>query len=83
MMTLNPSTATPHALPVCLICGQALKVSLTTSKKGRYAVGLACPVDGRHFRGFVNHRPFVVQVMADTAALQNGSKTPAAPDGAQ
>ena len=82
MMTPNPSTATP-ALPLCLICGQALKVSLTTSQKGRYAVALACPVDGRHFRGFVNHRPFVVQVMADTAALQKGSKTPNAPDGEQ
>ena len=33
--TPNPSPATPPALPVCLICGQALKVSLATSKKGR------------------------------------------------
>ncbi len=83
MTTSNTTPTTPHALPQCLICGQVLKVSLTTSKKGRYAVALACPADGRHFRGFVNHRPFVIQVMADTAALQNGSKTPNAPDGAQ
>ena len=83
MMTPNPSTATPHALPLCLICGRVLKVSLTTSKKGRYAVALACPADGRHFRGFVNHRPFVVQVMADIAAFQKDSKTPDAEGGEQ
>ena len=83
MMTLSTHPDPPPAVPLCLICGQALKVSLTTSKKGRYAVALACPADGRHFRGFVNHRPFVVQVMADTAALQNGSKTPDTPDGDQ
>ncbi len=64
-------------LPTCFICGSALKVTLTHSQKGKVAVGLTCPTDGRHFRGFVNHRPFVEAVIQQAGALQNASKTDA------
>jgi len=62
-------------LPTCCICGSALKVTLTHSQKGKVAVGLACPTDGRHFRGFVNHRPFVEEVIQHAGGLQIASKT--------
>ncbi len=61
-------------LPICFICGSALKVTLTHSQKGKVAVGLTCPVDGRHFRGFVNHHPFVEEVIQQAGVLQNASK---------
>ena len=64
-------------LATCFICGSALKVTLTHSQKGKVAVGLTCPTDGRHFRGFVNHRPFVEAVIQQAGALQNASKTEA------
>ena len=62
-------------VPTCFICGSALKVTLTHSQKGKVAVGLTCPTDGRHFRGFVNHRPFVETVIQQAGVLQNASKT--------
>ncbi len=61
--------------PVCLICGAALKVALTRSQKGKVAVGLSCPVDGRHFRGFVNDRDYVTRTIQATQVLQNAPKT--------
>ncbi len=64
----------PVTLPICFICGSALKVTLTHSQKGKVAVGLTCPTDGRHFRGFVNHRPFVETVIQQAGVLQNASK---------
>ena len=54
---------TKHPIPVCFICGAPLRVSLTHSKKGKVAVGLTCPTDGRHLRAFCNHRPFVETVI--------------------
>lgn len=71
-------------IPACFICGSPLKVTLTHSKKGKVAVGLTCPTDGRHLRAFCNHRPFVEEIVrrvADQAkavepngqALQNRS----------
>ncbi len=69
--------------PVCLICGAALKVALTRSQKGKVAVGLSCPVDGRHFRGFVNDRDYVTRTIQATQTLQNATKTANAPEGDQ
>ena len=70
----SPRHRAPGA-PTCLICGTSLKVALTTSKKGKVAVGLSCPVDGRHFRGFVNDRDYVTRTIQATQALQNPTKT--------
>ena len=40
---------------------------VTTSKRGRHAIGLVCKRDGRHLRGFVNDAPFVASTMAKIA----------------
>ncbi|MDA8064641.1 MAG: hypothetical protein M0031_03920 [Thermaerobacter sp.] len=75
------TTEATRPLPTCFICGASLRVSITHSKKGKVAVALTCPTDGRHLRAFCNHRPFVEEVVArvetDEAALQKHSKTQA------
>lgn len=49
--------------PLCPICSQKLVVSLARGRKsGKQFVMLKCPADGRHFRGFITHQPFVQQV---------------------
>ena len=50
---------TATGLLPCPICGTDLRLSVTTNKQGKHAIGVHCPEDGRHFRGFINHRPFV------------------------
>ena len=47
----------------CPICGGAMKISVTTNKNGKHAIGVHCPQDGRHFRGFINHKPYVEEVL--------------------
>ena len=49
---------TPLTIP-CPICGTSMRLSITTNRHGKHAIGISCPVDGRHLRGFINHRPFV------------------------
>ena len=46
----------------CLVCGQELEVTICHGKKGRTAIMLSCPSDGRHFRAFINE-PTVVEGM--------------------
>lgn len=48
----------------CPICGGAMKISVTTNKNGKHAIGVHCPQDGRHFRGFINHKPYVEEVLS-------------------
>ena len=49
----------PQPTP-CLICGQPLAVRLAHGRRsGKPFVSLVCPVDGRHFRAFINDRAFV------------------------
>ena len=47
----------------CPVCGLGLKVATTKSQRGKVALVLVCPDDGRHFRGFINDIKFVRQVM--------------------
>jgi hypothetical protein len=64
----------------CPICGTDLKLTVTTNRNGKHAIGVHCPADGRHFRGFINHRPFVEGALDRLLAAQAGEK--ALPDGA-
>ena len=87
------TTNASQPIPACFICGAPLRVTLTHSTKGKVAVGLHCPTDGRHLRAFCNHRPFVEEVVAKVEAqaataanptkepLQNSDPTPAATKG--
>ena len=40
---------------------------VTTSKRGRHAIGLVCKRDGRHMRGFVNDAVFVAETIGKIA----------------
>lgn len=49
----------------CPVCGLNLKITLAqgrTSKKAFLMV--VCPKDGRHFRGFINDKDYVAQILA-------------------
>ena len=54
------------AQPVpCLICGTCLSLRTARGRKSNKAfLMLVCPVDGRHFRGFITDRTYVNQVLA-------------------
>lgn len=69
-----------HEMPRCPICGDSLQVTLARGRKsGKPFVMLICAQDGRHFRGFINHRPYVEQVLNNLEAIQKakdeGKKT--------
>lgn len=44
---------------LCPICSEGMKLTVTTNRNGKHAIGVHCSVDGRHFRGFINHKPYV------------------------
>lgn len=47
-------------MPRCLICDQPLSLRLARGRKsGKPFVMLICAHDGRHFRGFITHQPYV------------------------
>ena len=52
----------------CPLCGDKLRMWITTSKAGRHAVGLRCPTDGRHFKAFINDREYVTATVGKIAA---------------
>ncbi len=52
----------------CPICAEALRFTVCTNRNGKHSIGVHCPNDGRHFRGFVNHRPFVEEALTHMAA---------------
>ena len=53
-----------HSVP-CLICGVPLSLRTARGRKsGKAFLMLVCPVDGRHFRGFITDRDYVKQVLA-------------------
>ncbi len=57
------TTLTQH-IP-CLVCGTALDLRLAKGRKsGKPFIMLICPVNGRHFRGFVGDQGYVSQVLA-------------------
>ena len=50
----------------CPVCGVALKLTTARSRKAktpRTFIMLACPKDGRHFRGFISDRDFVQRTL--------------------
>ena len=54
---------TSQSVP-CLICGESLHLRTARGRKsGKAFLMLVCPVDGRHFRGFITDRTYVRQVM--------------------
>jgi len=60
------STEMPH----CPICAEPLSLRLAHGRRsGKPFVMLVCGRDGRHFRGFINHRPYVEQVLDRLEAL--------------
>lgn len=64
----------------CPVCTAPVGVRATRSARGKTALMLACPRDGRHFRAFINDVAFVSGVLAqleDAAAIA----PPAAPSG--
>ena len=48
----------------CLVCKAELKLIICQGKKGRKAIMLSCPNDGRHFRAFINE-PRVVDAVCE------------------
>ena len=50
-------------VPVCWICGSALLVRSTRNRKGKPAITLWCPQDGRHLRAFCNDMPVVEEML--------------------
>jgi hypothetical protein len=58
-------------LPSCPICGETLDLSLARGRKsGKPFVMLRCLVDGRHFRAFITHRPYVEKMLDRIEAIQ-------------
>ena len=50
--------------PECPVCHLTLSVRLARGRKsGKPFVMLVCPEDGRHFRAFITHRPYVREVL--------------------
>ena len=48
----------------CPVCGGPLSLRLAMGRKsGKPFIMLICAQDGRHFRGFISHRPFVEEVV--------------------
>jgi hypothetical protein len=57
---MTPSPAVP-----CLVCATPLALRLVRGRKsGKPFLMLICPVDGRHFRGFITQRDYVAGVLA-------------------
>ena len=61
-------------MPHCPICSDALSVRLARGRKSNKPfVMLICSQDGRHFRGFINHRPYVKQVLDSLEKRKDGA----------
>ncbi len=64
MTMMRPGISTDIQCPVC---GEAIVAFITTSKKGRHAIGLKCPRDGRDFRAYINTRSYVEPMLVRIA----------------
>jgi hypothetical protein len=61
----------------CLVCGSSLSLRTARGRKsGKPFLMLVCPVDSRHFRGFIIHRDYVAGVLARLEDQTPGSKNP-------
>ena len=62
-------------LPPCPICHEPMIIRLARGRKsGKAFVMIICGVDGRHFRGFISHRPYVQQVIESLESIHNTEK---------
>lgn len=60
-----------NELPRCPICNQPLSIQLARGRKsGKPFVMLICTMDGRHFRAFINHRPYVQNIIDTAESIQ-------------
>ncbi|MDD5703662.1 MAG: hypothetical protein PHU23_16635 [Dehalococcoidales bacterium] len=51
-------------LPACPVCANALLFRIAKGRKSNKPfIMLMCPLDGRHFRGFIGDRDYIKQVM--------------------
>ena len=77
-----PIPSVPTQIP-CPLCQEPLAMYVTTSKRGRHAIGLVCKRDGRHMRGFVNDAAFVATTIgkiAEAAGVPAEQVVPPVPD---
>ena len=55
----------------CPICSNSLTVRLAHGRKsGKHFIMLICAQDGRHFRAFITHQPYVKKVMDNLESHQ-------------
>ena len=67
--------------PLCPVCHLTLSVRLAQGRKsGKPFVMLVCPQDGRHFRAFITHRPYVREVLEKAGALEEAGAIIKEPD---
>ncbi len=58
---------------LCPVCSASMHFSLARSRKAKRPktfLTVACPSDGRHFRGFIADSDFVSTVVGDLERLQ-------------
>jgi hypothetical protein len=64
-----------QSLPVCPVCGTALLFRMAKGRKSsKPFIMLMCPLDGRHFRGFIGDRTYIQQVMEKLEAKTQPEK---------
>ena len=61
-----PIPSVPTQIP-CPLCQEPLAMYVTTSKRGRHAIGLVCKRSGKHLRGFINDDAFVATTIGKIA----------------
>ena len=50
----------------CPICQTPIEAKLAIGRKsGKPSLSLTCPVDPRHFRGFINDKAFVESILSN------------------
>ena len=53
------------ALLQCPVCKGELCIRLAQGRKsGKPSIMVICPSDGRHFRGFITHQPYVADILS-------------------
>ena len=72
-MTINENITTNPNQPIqCPVCGDPLSLQIASGRKsGKTFLMLKCLRDGRHFRGFITHRPFVESLIQKLENLKN------------
>lgn len=54
----------------CPVCDEPLSFQIARGRKsGKAFLMVKCLRDGRHFRGFINHRPFVEGVISNLEGI--------------